>query len=256
MKIVLFDILKGSKKSLKIEKVKNTFAESIYVYINENIILNNNIINKFKNVILEKYISRVFNSKEFDDLKYLYITSYELDKNIILKEKLKSMFNSKFIELTTNDTIKKNSIKYLQSYSSDSKILCIISEKIDVSILLEYIEKFKIVDFLYIGNKDINFIKNITNINKEYGSTVSFVKSMDITSYDIYVLFNNVDLSKYIINRKNKLLDLTSSDNDIYSQEYKVYNKYSNEIVNKESYSKTKIGKLIYSYLTNMKDSV
>lgn len=256
MKIILFDILKNSKKVLKIEKIKNKFAESIYVYINENIILNNNIIDKMKNKVLEKYINWVFNSKEFDDSKYMYITSYGLDKNITLKEKLKSMLNTKYIELIANDTIKKNSIKYLQSYSSDSKILCIISEKIDVLILLEYIEKFKIVDFLYIGDKDINFVKNIANINKEYGSTVSFIDSLDITSYDIYVIFNNVDLSKYIINRKNKLLDLTSSDNDIYSHEYKIYNKYSDEIINKDNYSKSKIGKLIYNYLTNMKDSV
>lgn len=256
MKIILFDILKSNKQAIKIEKVKNTFAESIYVYINENIILENNVINKFKNKFLEKYITRIFNSKKFDDSNYMYITSYELDKNTILKEKLKNMLNDKYVELFTNDTIKKNSIKYLKSYSSDSKVLCIISEKIDVLILLEYIEKFKIVDFLYVGNKNSDFVKNIANINKEYGSTVSFVNSIDITLYDIYVLFNDVDLSKYIMNKKNKILDLTSSDNDIYSQEYKVYSKYSNEIINQENYSKAKIGKLIYTYLTNMKDSV
>lgn len=251
LKIILFDILRNSKKKLKIEKYLNTFGESIYIYINENIIINNNVVDKIMNLIHEKYIKETFKSKKFKEDKYIYILSYELDKNEILKDKLKSMLDNRFHEVIQVDTIKKNSIKYMKSYSSDSKILCIISEKIDTAILLEYIEKFKIVDFLYLGDIDINFIKNINNINLEYGSTVSFVKSTDLTSYDVYILFNNVDLYGYVINRKNKCLDLTSSDNDIYSQEFKIYNKYSNEIVNKERYSKTWIGRLIFTYLTD-----
>lgn len=251
MKIILFDILKNSKKKIRIERYLNTFGECIYVYLNENIIINKNIIDKLNNKFHEKHIQRIFKSKKFDEKKYVYITSYELDKNTILKEKLLSILDDRFCDVGPLDTIKKNSIKYLKSYSNDSKILCIISQKIDTLILLEYIEKFKIVDFLYIGNRDINFIKNINNINHEYGSTVSFINSNDITNYDIYVLFNDVDLSSYIINRKNRFLDLTSSDNDIYSQEYKIYNKYSNEIINKENYSKARVGRLIFTLLTD-----
>lgn len=251
MKIILFDILKNSKKKIKIERYLNTFGECIYVYINENIIINNNIIDKLNNIFHEKYIQKIFKSKRFNEEKYIYITSYELDKNTILKEKLLNMLDDRFCEIGSLETIKKNSVKYLKGYSNDSKILCIISEKIDTLILLEYIEKFKIVDFLYIGNIDINFMKNINNINHEYGSTVSFINSRDITNYDIYVLFNDVDLSSYIINRKNKLLVLTSSDNDVYSQEYKIYSKYSNEIINKENYSKARVGRLIFTLLTD-----
>jgi hypothetical protein len=251
MKIILFDILKNSKKSIKIEKYINTFGECIYVYINENITLCDNIINKFKNKILEKYISNIFKSKKFNDSEYIYITSYDLDKNDILKKKLNTFLDNKFSEIICNDTIKKNSIKYLQDYSNESKILCIISEKIDITILLKYIEKFKIVDFLYMEKLDKNFIKNINNINMEYGSTISFISSNDLTMYDVYVIFNNVNLDGYVLNRKSKRLDLTSSDNDIYSKEYKIYSKYSNEIVNKENYSKTRIGKLICKYLTD-----
>jgi hypothetical protein len=251
MKIILFDILKNSKKSIKIEKYINTFGECIYVYINENITLCDNIINRLKNKILEKYISNIFKSKKFNDLEYIYITSYDLDKNDILKKKLNTFLDNKFSEIICNDTIKKNSIKYLQDYSNESKILCIISEKIDITILLKYIEKFKIVDFLYMEKLDKNFIKNINNINMEYGSTISFISSNDLTMYDVYVIFNNVNLDGYVLNRKSKRLDLTSSDNDIYSKEYKIYSKYSNEIVNKENYSKTRIGKLICKYLTD-----
>jgi len=85
----------------------------------------------------------------------------------------------------------------------------------------------------------------------EYGSTISFINSIDLTIYNIYIVFNQVDLTRYVLNRKSKYLDLTSSDNDIYSNEYRIYNKYSNEIVNKENYSKTRIGKLICMYLTD-----
>ena len=251
MKIVLFDILKNSKKAIKIEKYVNTFGESIYVYINENIALKGNIIDKFKNKILEKHLSKIFKSKKFDESKYIYVTSYEFDKNNILKDKLNTLLDNRFTEIMVNDTIKKNSIKYLKNYSNESKILCIISEKIDIIILLKFIEKFKMVDFLYIGKKDDNFSKNINNINMEYGSTVSFINSIDLTIYNVYLLFNQIDLSGYILNRKSKYLDLTSSDNDIYSKEYKIFNKYSNEIVNKENYSKTRIGKLICIYLTD-----
>lgn len=251
MKIVLFDILRNSKKSIKIEKYINTFGECIYVYINESIIRNDNIINKFKNKILEKHISNVFKSKKFDESKYIYITSYDLDKNNILKEKLMNILDERFIQIIGNDTIKKNSIKYLKDYSSQTKILCIISEKIDITILLKFIEKFKMVDFLYLNNKDTNFIKNINNINLEYGSTISFINSNDLTIYDVYIVFNNVDLNGYILNKKSKYLDLNSSDNDIYCKEYKIYSKYSNEIVNKENYSKTRLGKIICTYLTD-----
>ncbi|MDF2865989.1 MAG: hypothetical protein K0R72_807 [Clostridia bacterium] len=251
LKIILLDILKSSKKPIKIEKHINTLGECIYVYINENIINNNNIINKLKNKILEKYITGIFNSKKFSESKYIYITSYELDKNNILKDKIMNMLDNRFIQVINDDTIKKNSIKYLQNCSIESKILCIISEKFDITILLKFIEKFKIVDILYVNNKDNNFIKNINNINMEYGSTVSFVNFSDLTMYDIYLLFNNVDLNGYILNKKSKYIDLTSSDNDIYSKEYKIYNKYSDEILNKESYSKTRLGKMICKYLTD-----
>ncbi len=251
MKIILFDILKNSKKSIKIEKYINTFGECIYVYINENIILTDNIINKFKNKILEKHVGNIFKSKKFNETRYIYITSYNLDSNNILKNKLYKLLDNRYIEIIGNDTIKKNSIKYLQSYKNESKILCIISEKLDIAILLEIIQKFKVVDFLYIEKLDTDFIKNINNINMEYGSTISFIKLNDLTMYDIYVIFNNVDLNGYILNRKSKHIDLTCSDNDIYSKEYKIYNKYSNEIVNKENYSKTRLGKLICKYLTD-----
>ncbi|MDD2376168.1 MAG: hypothetical protein PHD15_02880 [Clostridia bacterium] len=251
MKIVLFDIFKDSKRTIKIEKYVNTFGESIYVYINESIALKGSIINRFKNKILEKYLSNIFKSKKFDESKYIYITSYEFDKNSVLKDKLNTFLNNRFSEVIVNDTIKKNSIKYLQSYGIESKILCIISEKIDMAILLSYIEKFKMVDFLYIGEKDNIFSKNINNINTEYGSTVSFINSIDLTIYNVYIVFNQVDLNGYILNRKSKYLDLTSSDNDIYSKEYRIFYKYSNEIVNKENFSKTRIGKLICIYLTD-----
>jgi len=251
LKIVFFDILKNSKKSIKIEKYLNTFGETIYVYINESITLNNNIIDKLKNKILEKYISGQFKSKKFDDSKYIYITSHEFDNNNVLKEKMITLLDNRFNEVIGNDTIKKNSIKYLQTYGNESKVLCIISEKIDIAILLEFIQKFKIVDFIYLGHIDINFFKNVNNINLEYGSAVSFIKCIDLTMYNIYIVFNQVDLSSYILNRKSKYLDLTSSDNDIYSNEYRIYNKYSNEIVNKENYSKTRVGKLICMYLTD-----
>lgn len=251
MKIVLFDILKNSKKSIKIERYINTFGECIYVYINENIVLNDNIIHKLKNKIIEKHIGNVLNSKKFSESKYTYITSYDLDNNSILKGKLYDLLDDRFVEVIGNDTIKKNSIKYLQSYSSEAKILCIISEKIDITILLSYIEKFKLVDFMYIGKLDKNFVKNVNNVNLEYGSTVSFINSYDLTMYDVYVIFNKVDLDGYALNRKGKQLNLTSSDNDIYCKEYRIYNKYSNELINKENYSKTRIGKLVSMYLTN-----
>lgn len=251
MKIVLFDILKNSKKSIKIERYINTFGECIYVYINENIVLNDNIILKLKNKIIEKHIGNVLNSKKFSESKYTYITSYDLDNNNILKGKLYDLLDDRFVEVIGNDTIKKNSIKYLQSYSSEAKILCIISEKIDITILLSYIEKFKLVDFMYIGKLDKNFVKNVNNVNLEYGSTVSFINSYDLTMYDVYVIFNKVDLDGYALNRKGKQLNLTSSDNDIYCKEYRIYNKYSNELINKENYSKTRIGKLVSMYLTN-----
>lgn len=251
MRIVLFDILKNSKKSIKIEKNINTFGECIYVYINENITLDNNIINRVRNVILEKYIISIFKSKRFGEQKYIYITSYELDKNNILKEKLKKFIDDRFVEILSNDTIKKNSIRYLENYSSESKLLCIISEKIDITILLKYIEKFKTVDFLYLNSADKNFIKNINNINLEYGSSISFINSRDLTMYDIYVVFNSVDLSGYVLNKKSKYLDLNSSDNDIYSKEYKIFSKYADEILDKENYSVAKIGKIISIYLTD-----
>jgi hypothetical protein len=251
LKVVFFDILKNSKKAIKIEKYINTFGETIYVYINESIILNDNILNKIKNKILEKYIINIFKSKKFNESKYIYITSYDFDKNNVLKEKVISLLDNRFSEIIGNDTIKKNSIKYLQTYSNESKILCIISEKIDTAILLEFIEKFKMVDFIYIGRIDPNFLKNINNINMEYGSTISCINSIDLTLYNVYIVFNQVDLTRYVLNRKSKCLDLTSSDNDIYCNEYRIYNKYSNEIVNKENYSKTRIGKLICMYLTD-----
>ena len=53
LKVIFFDILKDSKKAIKIEKYINTFGETIYVYINESIILNDNIIHKIKNKVLE-----------------------------------------------------------------------------------------------------------------------------------------------------------------------------------------------------------
>jgi len=74
LKIVLFDMLKSSKKKIKIERYLNTFGECIYVYINENIIINKNIIDKLNNMFHEKLIQKIFKSKKFNEEKYIYIT--------------------------------------------------------------------------------------------------------------------------------------------------------------------------------------
>ncbi|MEG1990406.1 MAG: hypothetical protein RR136_05430, partial [Clostridia bacterium] len=123
--------------------------------------------------------------------------------------------------------------------------------EISKTLLISYIEIFKHLDILYIESNFINkdFIKLINNINKEYGTSIAFIKDFDLKRYDIYLVFNNVDLSNYLLNKKSKYINLINSDNDIYSKEYLIYKKYENELINTDRYSKTKIGKGIINLL-------
>lgn len=241
MKIIFFDILKNSNDIIKIKECNNDF-ECIYIYISDNIINEKGFINKLINKIKIRYLKNIFKNKFCD--KYIYITSFEFEKNTNLKKSIINILDDRYFEVVQNNTILKNSTKYIEKLEKNSKLLCITTSDIDVTYILEYIEIFKQVDILYMDYKIQNykFFKVINNINKEYGTSISLVKSYDIKNYEIYLLFNKVGLSDYILNHKSKYIDLTDSSNDIYSNEYKMYNKYKNNFINIDNYSKTKIG--------------
>ncbi len=200
------------------------------------------VLNKVSNICNKESINEIVLSKKLTSSK----------NKDILKTILSSLEIHEMILTKENNTIMYNSFKYIKDLDPKLKILCITNNNISTEILLEYMSKFKKVDILYNNSSiDTKFLNEIERINNEYGTSASFIKNNDISTYDIYMIFDDIDLSYYKLNKRAKIIPLISSENDIYSYEYIIYNKYKSYIDTLEEYNKNILGSILYKHLTH-----
>ena len=99
----------------------------------------------------------------------------------------------------------------------------------------------------------------ITKLNTEYGSSMEVIQKRNIIDYNFYLIYSKNKkeffTSHYVINNNAGILDLTSKDDDVFSNEYKSYFKnkyYISTVFNRvkfdiENFSKKELG-IIYKY--------
>ena len=224
--------LKLDSNNLRKELVKIYNSDS---NSNENNNKNNNKINN-EYVIFSNEFLELNNIVEVILNKLIYKFKDDIDINIINK----------------TNTFKYNIFKYLDKLNINNKV-CIFDSNIIEKDLIYYTEKFKYIDIVNtkVNNKKSNILNIIDKINNEYGTTINYVNKYDLTKYDICIINEKIDMTKYVFNKYVYKLNLIDSDYDIYSLENKMFNKYKEYILNKDMFSKNKIGQVFLKDLTS-----
>ncbi len=203
------------------------------------------------------------------------VFSKNFDDNIDLKLQIQETLNDALKDVEKNYISLKNNMKnldmkyithYIESRKIDLrkfKILIAIEkyEDLDVNKLIEYLDKYRYIDILKFPNmtkSDYSKVNSIiTKLNDEYGSSMEVIQKRNIIDYNFYLIYSKNKkeffTSHYVINNNAGILDLTSKDDDIFSNEYKSYFKnkyYISTVFNRvkfdiENFSKKELG-IIY----------
>lgn len=278
---ILIDIT-DFKSDLDIDKklYNKAYIVSNIKYKNLNtdyIKINSKYINEIKENVNKKSNVFLLTLKKIRNIEYKYkikslekiLKNYEnqtaiLSNNIYNKpyyiEYISEILsNCNLKELKLENTMNNNSIKIVEKYISEEvidinklKILWMINdlESIDITKLLEYIEKFKYLDIL---SKHTNkmMLTKILNINKEYGTAINVIKKRNIVEYNIYINFDmsDIDKNEYIYNSSKKIINIKNSDEDIFNPLYISYIKNIDNIRNIDKNLIGKFSKLNLGYL-------
>lgn len=241
--------------------------------------INSKYINEIKENVNKKSNIFLLTLKKIRNIEYKYkikslekiLKNYEnqtaiLSNNIYNKpyyiEYISEILsNCNLKELKLENTMNNNSIKIVEKYISEEvidinklKILWMINdlESIDITKLLEYIEKFKYLDIL---SKHTNkmMLTKISNINKEYGTAINVIKKRNIVEYNIYINFDmsDIDKNEYIYNSNKKILNIQNSDEDIFNPLYISYIKNIENIRIIDKNLINKFSKLNLGYLSS-----
>ena len=233
---IIFYCYNNKKNKLSTLKIDNLFYYLLHMYY---FIILHILIKKINNIFSYKDGILIY-SKNLKNNEKQYNCLHDILNNKNLESNVK--------ELIQCDTILKNDIKNIDKYIIDEKIniqklriLLIIKNalKFDFDRLFRYLDKYKFVDILKVGDFDKDFFKKINNINKEYGTSVEikdtkFKNKNAIYKYNRYINFDcdeNLLNSGYLLNKKSLYLDMQNSETDRFNVYKKVYDKY------KDSYS-------------------
>ena len=233
---IIFYCYNNKKNKLSTLKIDNLFYYLLHMYY---FIILHILIKKINNIFSYKDGILIY-SKNLKNNEKQYNCLHDILNNKNLESNVK--------ELIQCDTILKNDIKNIDKYIIDEKIniqklriLLIIKNalKFDFDRLFRYLDKYKFVDILKVGDFDKDFFKKINNINKEYGTSVEikdtkFKNKNAIYKYNIYINFDCDEKllnSGYLLNKKSLYLDMQNSETDRFNVYKKVYDKY------KDSYS-------------------
>ena len=234
-KIKYNNVFKKVKLKFYINKLRKELIKIYSFNIGNNYNINNN-----ESVIFSKEFLKLDNNENKKSIENIILDELY---NILKKHIKLNVINKK-------DTFKDNVFKYLDKFNIDDKI-CIFDNNMIKKDLTVYIQKFKSVDIISLdenykyNNKYSNKITEIIEkINNEYGTVIKYIYEYDLTKYDIAVINADIDITKYMFNKYVYKLNLIDSDYDIYSLESKMFNKYKENILNVDMFSKNKIGQV------------
>ncbi|MEG1204121.1 MAG: hypothetical protein RSE00_02475 [Clostridia bacterium] len=225
---------------------------------------------KITRFMLKVYIHSI--TKNFENIDLLFSKSLDIkDNKSSLKKYIISIIQNtsklNIGEITENNTMKKNDLIYIDTYIKSKKIslnklkiLVILNQKQDYinDKIVEYISKYKFVDILKMNNItkiDYKYVQEkVTKINDEYGSTIDIIQKRNISNYNVYINYSNVEkqaiMSHYILKKQSKFINMKDAEEDILGISCKTYQKGKYELetlfnrmgIDANNFSKNKLG--------------
>ena len=186
--------------------------------------------NKKVYIVFSKKLNQMYNNKNY--ILKMFSTIKDLEFKNIEPENQNFIHDVESIDRYIKfSKLDKNNLKILVCLSSITEYN---NEK-----MIEYISKFKQVDVFLtnkLSKKEINLIKEkLDIINNEYGTSIDILAPRkNISSYNVYLMYSKMKkedfISKYIINKKAKYIDMNDIDGDFLNTSYKVYVKNEKDI--------------------------
>ena len=239
MKFILFDINDNNKTKINnyyFDKDKNNEIKEINISskdLKKMMNKDKSIFNKInKKIVIKKFEKIIKKVLLNDDFKWYYFLSknFTSEQKNFLKIEFESLLGYEFIISSEMD---KNIFKYIDNFALESnlklqdiKILLVYPNSISLSLSLvkNLLNEYKNVD-IYINENPSNYIlKQIKNINKNYGTTTEILKydKKSFKEYNVIYfvnLFRN-DFSKFRFNKNALIID----NNLAYDDKYNSYN--------------------------------
>ncbi len=249
-------------KEDKLLKTKTSTTLFLKINIDKFVISRKNIY--FFKKFIKSYIKNIKDinvvfSKKFNGMDYI--------RNEI--KKILHIINGNCKYIKSDNDLKNHDSIYLKNYILNNKIdkskfriLVVVDDIKDFEKekLKEYLEEYKFVDILRMSNISKGdykrLSKEVNDINNEYGSSMEIIQKRNIQNYDFYIIYSQNRkkylISHYVLNKKAYILDITDVDDDVYSKEYKLYEKnkkYIDTLFNRlnldvDNFCKTELGSL------------
>lgn len=271
----LFNTLKYKlfKVSITRDFTNDKFDKNILFQMDKNFL--ESILKKERKV--SRFIIKLFLKKEYKkDNELFVVLSKEIDKNkeyrkyiiTLIKDALKNN-TLKINEIKTQNYMLKHDTIYIDTILNKKNIkinkasvLITINNIKDFKVekVIEYIKKYKYVDVLRLNGISKRehkvLLEKINDINDEYGTTIEIIQRRNISEYDVYVFYSNIEMEQfkdhYILNKDLNILDTKNEEQDTLSLPYRTYkkNKYELEALfnrincDMERFSKNKLGNL------------
>lgn len=270
----IFNTLKQKlfKVSITRDFTNDKFNKNIFLQIDKDF-LDSTL--KKKRKISEFFIKLFLKNEYKKDTDLFVVMSKEIDKNKEYKKYILNLINVflgntlKVNEIKTQNNMLKHDTVYIDTLLdkkdvklNKANILIVVNNIKDFKEekIIEYIKKYKYVDILRLNGISKRehkiLLEKINNINDEYGTTIEIIQRRNISEYDVYVFYSNIELEQfkdhYILNRELNILDTKNEEQDTLSLSYRTYkkNKYELEALfnrincDMNRFSKNKLGNL------------
>lgn len=270
----IFNTLKQKlfKVSITRDFTNDKFNKNIFLQIDKDF-LDSTL--KKKRKISEFFIKLFLKNEYKKDTDLFVVMSKEIDKNKEYKKYILNLINVflgntlKVNEIKTQNNMLKHDTVYIDTLLdkkdvklNKANILVVVNNIKDFKEekIIEYIKKYKYVDTLRLNGISKRehkiLLEKINNINDEYGTTIEIIQRRNISEYDVYVFYSNIELEQfkdhYILNRELNILDTKNEEQDTLSLSYRTYkkNKYELEALfnrincDMNRFSKNKLGNL------------
>lgn len=270
----IFNTLKQKlfKVSITRDFTNDKFNKNIFLQIDKDF-LDSTLKKKRK---ISDFFIKLFLKNEYKkDTDLFVVMSKEIDKNKEYKKYILNLINVflgntlKVNEIKTQNNMLKHDTVYIDTLLdkkdvklNKANILVVVNNIKDFKEekIIEYIKKYKYVDTLRLNGISKRehkiLLEKINNINDEYGTTIEIIQRRNISEYDVYVFYSNIELEQfkdhYILNRELNILDTKNEEQDTLSLSYRTYkkNKYELEALfnrincDMNRFSKNKLGNL------------
>ena len=270
----IFNTLKQKlfKVSITRDFTNDKFNKNIFLQIDKDF-LDSTLKKKRK---ISDFFIKLFLKNEYKkDTDLFVVMSKEIDKNKEYKKYILNLINVflgntlKVNEIKTQNNMLKHDTVYIDTLLdkkdvklNKANILVVVNNIKDFKEekIIEYIKKYKYVDILRLNGISKRehkiLLEKINNINDEYGTTIEIIQRRNISEYDVYVFYSNIELEQfkdhYILNRELNILDTKNEEQDTLSLSYRTYkkNKYELEALfnrincDMNRFSKNKLGNL------------